>query len=51
MRNEIMKLHQRLQATMIYATHDPIEALAMGGRIVVMNDGAIQQDGTAPGAL
>ena len=48
MRNEITKLHQRLQATMIYATHDPIEAMAMGGRIVVMNDGAIQQDGTAP---
>jgi multiple sugar transport system ATP-binding protein len=45
--NEITKLHQRLQATMIYATHDPIEAVAMGGRIVVMNDGAIQQDGTA----
>ena len=32
---------------MIYATHDPIEAMAMGGRIVVMSDGAIQQDGTA----
>jgi multiple sugar transport system ATP-binding protein len=46
MRNEITKLHQRLQATMIYATHDPVEAMAMGGRIVVMNDGAIQQDGT-----
>jgi multiple sugar transport system ATP-binding protein len=46
LRNEIMKLHQRLQATMIYATHDPIEAIAMGGRIVVLNDGAIQQDGT-----
>ena len=47
MRNEITKLHQRLQATMIYATHDPIEAMAMGGRTIVMNDGAIQQDGTA----
>jgi multiple sugar transport system ATP-binding protein len=47
MRNEIMKLHQRAQATMIYATHDPIEALAMGGRIVVMSNGAMQQDGTA----
>jgi multiple sugar transport system ATP-binding protein len=47
MRNEITKLHQRLQATMIYATHDPVEAMALGGRIVVMNDGAIQQDGTA----
>jgi multiple sugar transport system ATP-binding protein len=48
MRNEIAKLHQRLQATMIYATHDPVEALALGGRIVVLNDGAVQQDGPAP---
>ena len=47
LRNEIAKLHQRSQATMIYATHDPIEAMALGGRIVVMNDGAIQQDGTS----
>src|SRR5438105_3117419 len=47
MRKEITKLHQRLQATMIYGTHDSIEAMAMGGRIVVMNDGAIQQTGTA----
>ena len=47
MRNQIAKLHQRLQATMIYATHDPIEAMALGGRIVVINEGAIQQDGTA----
>jgi multiple sugar transport system ATP-binding protein len=48
MRNLTAKLHHRLQATMIYATHDPIEAMALGGRIVVVNDGAIQQDGTAP---
>lgn len=48
MRNEIAKLHQRLQATMIYATHDPVEAMALGGRIVVLNDGAVQQDGTGP---
>ena len=47
MRNQIAKLHQRLQVTMIYSTHDPIEAMALGGRIVVVNDGAIQQDGTA----
>jgi multiple sugar transport system ATP-binding protein len=47
MRNQIAKLHQRLPATMIYATHDPIEAMALGGRIVVMNEGAIQQDGPA----
>jgi multiple sugar transport system ATP-binding protein len=46
MRNQIAKLHQRLPATMIYATHDPIEAMALGGRMVVVNQGAIQQDGT-----
>jgi len=43
MRTEIKKLHQRLQATMIYVTHDQIEALTMGDRIVVMKDGVIQQ--------
>ena len=47
MRNEIAKLHQRLQATMIYATHNPVEALALGGRIIVLNDGEVQQDGPA----
>jgi len=47
MRNEIVKLHQRLDATMIYATHDPVEAMALGGRIVVMSGGALQQEGTA----
>jgi multiple sugar transport system ATP-binding protein len=47
MRNEIANLHQRSEATMIFATHDPIEAMALGSRIVVMNEGAIQQDGTA----
>jgi multiple sugar transport system ATP-binding protein len=44
MRTEITKLHQRLQATMIYVTHDQIEAMTMGDRIVVMNDGAVQQN-------
>ncbi|CAN5402360.1 sn-glycerol-3-phosphate ABC transporter ATP-binding protein UgpC [soil metagenome] len=43
MRTEIVKLHQRLQATMIYVTHDQIEAMTMGTRIVVMKDGFIQQ--------
>jgi multiple sugar transport system ATP-binding protein len=43
MRTEIIKLHQRLQATMIYVTHDQIEAMTMGDRIVVMNAGAVQQ--------
>jgi multiple sugar transport system ATP-binding protein len=43
MRSEISKLHERLQATMIYVTHDQIEAMTMGERIVVMKDGVIQQ--------
>ena len=43
MRTEISKLHQRLQATMIYVTHDQVEAMTMGDRIVVMCDGLIQQ--------
>jgi len=43
MRTEITKLHQKLQATMIYVTHDQVEAMTMGTRIVVMKDGIIQQ--------
>ena len=43
MRTEIHKLHLRLQTTMIYVTHDQIEAMTMGDRIVVMKDGLIQQ--------
>lgn len=43
MRAEITKLHQHLQATMIYVTHDQVEAMTMGTRIVVMKDGVIQQ--------
>jgi multiple sugar transport system ATP-binding protein len=43
MRTEITKLHQRLQATMIYVTHDQVEAMTMGTRIVVMKDGLVQQ--------
>ncbi|OGW79394.1 MAG: glycerol-3-phosphate ABC transporter ATP-binding protein [Omnitrophica bacterium RIFCSPLOWO2_12_FULL_44_17] len=43
MRMEIQKLHKRLQTTMIYVTHDQIEALTLGDRIVVMKDGLIQQ--------
>src|SRR3954463_5387917 len=46
MRTEITKLHQRLQATMIYVTHDQIEAMTMGDRIVVMNGGGGQQNDT-----
>ena len=43
MRAELTKLHQQLQATMIYVTHDQIEAMTMGDRIVVMKDGFTQQ--------
>jgi len=43
MRMEISKLHTRLASTMIYVTHDQVEAMTMGDRIVVMKDGLIQQ--------
>ena len=43
MRTEISKLHQKLQTTIIYVTHDQTEAMTMGTRIVVMKDGYIQQ--------
>jgi len=43
MRIEITKLHQRLQTTIIYVTHDQTEAMTMGTKIVVMKDGFIQQ--------
>ena len=43
MRSEISKLHQKLQTTFIYVTHDQTEAMTMGTRIVVMKDGFIQQ--------
>ena len=43
MRTEIGKLHQKLQTTFIYVTHDQTEAMTMGTRIVVMKDGIVQQ--------
>ncbi len=43
MRTEISKLHQRLQTTFIYVTHDQTEAMTLGTRIVVLKDGIIQQ--------
>ena len=43
MRTEIVKLHKKLQTTFIYVTHDQVEAMTMGTRIVVMKDGFIQQ--------
>ncbi len=45
MRAEIIQLHNRLEATMIYVTHDQVEAMTMGDKIVVMKDGVVQQIG------
>jgi multiple sugar transport system ATP-binding protein len=45
MRTEISKLHDRLQTTMIYVTHDQVEAMTMGTKIVVMKDGEMLQIG------
>jgi multiple sugar transport system ATP-binding protein len=42
-RRQIATLHQDLKATMIYVTHDQVEAMTLGDRIVVMNDGRVQQ--------
>lgn len=43
MRVELVKLHKQLGTTFVYVTHDQTEAMTMGGRIVVMKDGVIQQ--------
>ncbi len=45
MRAEIRLLHQQLQATMLYVTHDQVEAMTMGDRIVILKDGFLQQAG------
>ena len=50
MRMELSRLHQALQTTMIYVTHDQVEAMTLGQRIVVFNGGRIEQVGT-PHAL
>ncbi|GAB4382299.1 ABC transporter ATP-binding protein [Albidovulum sp.] len=46
MRAEILQLHRRLKATTIYVTHDQEEAMTMADRIVIMNAGEIEQEGT-----
>jgi multiple sugar transport system ATP-binding protein len=46
MRSEIKRLHQEIRATMIYVTHDQIEAMTLADRIVLMRDGQIEQQGT-----
>jgi len=45
MRREILQLHHRIQTTMIYVTHDQVEAMTLGDRICVMRDGVIEQVG------
>ena len=45
MRAEISKLHRRLEATIIYVTHDQVEAMTMASRIFIMNEGSLQQSG------
>ena len=45
-RAELIKLHQRLKTTVVYVTHDQVEAMTMGTRIVVMKDGLVQQVGS-----
>jgi multiple sugar transport system ATP-binding protein len=46
MRTEIKELHQRLKTTSVYVTHDQIEAMTMADKIVVMNAGRVEQQGT-----
>ena len=46
MRHEIKELQQKLGISILYVTHDPIEALTISDRVIVMNDGVIQQAGT-----
>jgi multiple sugar transport system ATP-binding protein len=46
MRSEIKRLHQELRVTMIYVTHDQIEAMTLADRIIVLKDGQIEQEGS-----
>jgi ABC-type sugar transport system ATPase subunit len=46
MRSEIVSLHRRLQSTVVYVTHDQVEAMTMADRIVVLRDGVTEQIGT-----
>jgi multiple sugar transport system ATP-binding protein len=45
MRVELKRLHNRLETTAIYVTHDQVEAMTLGDRVVVMKDGVVQQEG------
>ena len=46
MRTEIKKLHAKVRSTVIYVTHDQVEAMTLSDRIVIMRDGHIEQVGT-----
>ncbi len=46
MRTEIKKLHQKLQTTIVYVTHDQVEAMTLADRIIIMKDGYIEQIGS-----
>src|SRR4029453_13089761 len=46
MRAQLIKLLKRLKATMIYVSHDQVEAMSMGDRLIVLKDGVVQQIGT-----
>jgi ABC-type sugar transport system ATPase subunit len=45
MRGELVALHERLKSTMVYVTHDQVEAMTMADRIVVLRDGVVEQEG------
>ena len=46
MRTEIKKVHQQVRTTTVYVTHDQVEAMTLADRVVVMNNGIIEQVGT-----
>jgi multiple sugar transport system ATP-binding protein len=46
MRSEIKELHQRVGTTTVYVTHDQVEAMTLADRVVVMNAGVVEQEGT-----
>ena len=46
MRTEIKRVHQKVMTTTVYVTHDQVEAMTLADRVVVMNDGRIEQIGT-----
>src|SRR3954470_12250845 len=49
MRSELARLHERLKVTTVYVTHDQVEAMTLGDRVVVLRDGVVQQSGHPQG--